>query len=343
MTTANQRLLLGLDYATTGFGGHEIAANAWLKMAAGSCRLVGSLESCDPRVREDMEGLVDRPEETTKVRDTVIIAPSFVNGCHRAMRRRLRGRVLIYAPFWGYEYIGGRAAKVARKRIADLYLCLPGFYSLQPYWHMARPFLSSKQHGIPNTSSNSKFVEVPTDRSRGEAAVRFINVGRCDFRQKQQDKLLACVAGSSSDFLQQLTLRFVGDGPDYPILARMSADRLYVSCEPWTDGRIEFDAKSVLVFSSAFEGLPLVALEALSAGLPVVATVMSGLGDLVPPAAIFDVTDPASLRRAAEAVLRDRPALIADARSKLQAMYSRTRLTAEVDRLIHRLKGGSRA
>ena len=179
--------------------------------------------------------------------------------------------------------------------------------------------------------------------SRGEAAVRLINVGRCDFRQKRQDKLLTCVAGSKSDFLQHLALRFIGDGPDYSMLASMSAGLPYVTCEPWTDGRIDFDAQSVLVFSSAFEGLPLVALEALSAGLPVIATEPSGVGDLVPSAAIFDVADPGSLRKAAEAVLRDRTALIADARAKLQAMYSQNRLAAEVDRLIHRLMDGNRS
>jgi len=64
---------------------------------------------------------------------------------------------------------------------------------------------------------------------------------------------------------------------------------------------------SCVVFTSAWEGLPLTLLEALSLGAPVVATAVDGVTDVVPPTAALLVPpgDPAAVARAISRVLNE--------------------------------------
>jgi starch synthase len=69
----------------------------------------------------------------------------------------------------------------------------------------------------------------------------------------------------------------------------------------------------VYVQSSRFEALPLAVLEAMAAGLPVVATAVGGMADIVDDGVtgfLVPPDDPAALADALEAVLGD-PALAA--------------------------------
>jgi glycosyltransferase involved in cell wall biosynthesis len=92
---------------------------------------------------------------------------------------------------------------------------------------------------------------------------------------------------------------------------------------------------SCVVSTSAWEGLPLTLLEALSLGAPVVATAVDGVTDLVPPAAALLVApgDPAAVSEAISRVLTDddlatnlrRNALAAAPSWGLQGMLDRYR------------------
>ena len=83
------------------------------------------------------------------------------------------------------------------------------------------------------------------------------------------------------------TLDMVGDGPLGPRLKRL-ADRLGLGPAVQFHGRCEdvparMAQATLLVLPSAFEGLPLVVLEAMAAGLPVVATRIGGTTEALGP------------------------------------------------------------
>jgi glycosyltransferase involved in cell wall biosynthesis len=135
------------------------------------------------------------------------------------------------------------------------------------------------------------------------------SIGRLDW-QKAYDVLVRALAD-----LPGVTAVIVGEGEERGRLEALAAelgvsDRLELA--GWIDdARSRLAAFDVFVLPSRFEGLPLVAIEAMLAGVPVVATdvgsvseavVDGSTGLLVPP------DDPAALARAIASLLAD-PAL----------------------------------
>ena len=121
-------------------------------------------------------------------------------------------------------------------------------------------------------------------------------IGRIEFNQKQQDFLVRAIADEP-----RLSLRIVGDGPDRGKLDRLIAslklqDRITV--ETWRDDPAAFYQEiDCLVIPSRYEGVPLVMLEALSCGIPVVGSDRDGMRDLLPGTWRFPFGDAAALRR----------------------------------------------
>ena len=104
-------------------------------------------------------------------------------------------------------------------------------------------------------------------------------VGRLD-RQKGFDVLLRAVTD-----LPAVHVVLVGDGPERTALERLAAElRLTerVSMLGWSDDASGYlRSFDVLAVPSRYEGLPLVLLEAMLAGVPVVATDVGGIPDAV--------------------------------------------------------------
>lgn len=110
-------------------------------------------------------------------------------------------------------------------------------------------------------------------------------IGRLD-AQKRVNWLLELSEGWLRDSPQH-DLLIVGDGPQRPLLAQTAA-RLGIG------GRVHFlgwradvaailAASELLVLPSAWEGMPNVVLEAMAAGVPVVATAAEGVRELLGP------------------------------------------------------------
>ncbi len=121
----------------------------------------------------------------------------------------------------------------------------------------------------------------------------------------------------------------IGDGPDRPMLERRAvelglADRVRW-CGTRTDARRLFRAFDVFVLSSRTEGTPIVLLEAMQAGVPIVATSVGGIPDIVGPEEAWLVAseDPDALAAAVRALHSDP----AGARRRVDA--SRRRLDAD--------------
>lgn len=129
--------------------------------------------------------------------------------------------------------------------------------------------------------------------------------------EKGQDLLLRAVARCVSEG-QEVELLLLGDGPERSALERLSTNLgigSRVSFHPHTSViRDYYEALDLLVLPSRSEGLPNVVLEALSLGVPVVATNVGAVGEvlshgetgwIVPP------DDPEALAAAISAVLAD--------------------------------------
>lgn len=107
-------------------------------------------------------------------------------------------------------------------------------------------------------------------------------------------------------------LWIAGDGPDRAALERIGGARFLGAADPAARDALLSTAAAVLVPSRVLpngrsEGTPMIALEALAAGVPVVASAVGGLRALAPAARLVPPDDPAQLAAAIAATLAAPP------------------------------------
>ena len=123
-------------------------------------------------------------------------------------------------------------------------------------------------------------------------------IGRVQFWQKRQDLAVEALALARRK-VPNLKLLIVGDGPDLDALkALVQACGLEdaVLFAGWTDGlSAVYCAADALVIPSRYEGLPLVLLQAMYFRLPVIASNVDGMADLLPPHWLFPSGDASAL------------------------------------------------
>lgn len=126
----------------------------------------------------------------------------------------------------------------------------------------------------------------------GEYAVGVI--GRVDFRQKGQDFALEAIRRFRHR-LEGYKLVFVGQGPDAQKLRSLIADgglSRIAQLSPWREDPASIYAGlDMLLISSRFEGVPLVMLEAMSYKLPIVASDVDGMAEVLPQCWLFPFGD----------------------------------------------------
>ena len=124
-----------------------------------------------------------------------------------------------------------------------------------------------------------------------------------------------------------VTVSMVGDGPEHSALTsqarRFGIERRVRLHGTIPDVASHFTAFDVFVLSSHTEGTPIVLFEAMAAGVPIIATRVGGVPDVVssPEAMLVAAADPVALAAAIRAVYRD-PAL---ARARAQRADARLR------------------
>ncbi len=119
-----------------------------------------------------------------------------------------------------------------------------------------------------------------------EGPTRIVSIGRL-VEQKGQLLLMDALARAARDVEMHLTL--VGDGPlrgaiEAEIESLGLGDRVTIT--GWRDEvgvRAELAAAHALVMPSFAEGLPMVVMEAMAAGRPVISTYIAGIPELVRP------------------------------------------------------------
>lgn len=117
--------------------------------------------------------------------------------------------------------------------------------------------------------------------------IRLVSIGR--FVEQKGQLLLVEALATALTHTPDLHLTLVGDGEMRPeieasIAARGIADRVTIT--GWVDEarvRAEIAGAHALVMPSFAEGLPMVVMEAMAAGRPVIATYVAGIPELVRP------------------------------------------------------------
>jgi glycosyltransferase involved in cell wall biosynthesis len=146
-------------------------------------------------------------------------------------------------------------------------------------------------------------------------------VGRMS-REKGLDVLIEAMKSMTQPF----KVIFIGDGPDRAKLAAQIAGLNIDACVRWTgvipDAAAIFSAFDLFVLSSRTEGIPIVLLEAMLAGVPIVATRVGGVPEMLD-------------QNEALLIPSDRPKELATAMSAVRAdlAAARRRATAALVRL----------
>lgn len=195
---------------------------------------------------------------------------------------------------------------------------------LTDFWNIRMPV-----HVIPNrVAALSRPAAPPRALLRDEAPLRLLFAGRFEPIQKGLDWLVE-VLDTNESWAADLRIEFQGAGP---FLARLKAfarraDPHRVKVLPWGNIEEALARADVLLLASRFEGLPLVAIEALWAGVPVIATVESGLADVLPQGSLYPFGDLAALRAAIGRmrVPDNREAAVVHARDRLRVLLDENR------------------
>ncbi len=120
-------------------------------------------------------------------------------------------------------------------------------------------------------------------------------LGRVEFKQKQQDFMVRTFL----DFPEAFTdchLLIAGDGPDAGKLSSMVAGKENITLLPWqSDADAFYNQIDFLMLPSRFEGVPLVMLEALARGIPVLGSRRDGMRDILPEAWTFEAENGTAL------------------------------------------------
>ncbi len=126
-------------------------------------------------------------------------------------------------------------------------------------------------------------------------------LGRIEFRQKRHDFMLQAFCDHPNLF-GDCRLVIAGDGPDAARLRELvgkSPRRNDIDLQPWQKATDPFfSGIDMLVIPSRYEGVPLVMLEALARGIPVIGSNRDGMKELLPDEWLFDPADGASLAEA---------------------------------------------
>jgi len=191
---------------------------------------------------------------------------------------------------------------------------------------------------VPNYLDRGSFERL----DRGEARLRlgldpeafvFGAIGRLVVKQKGQDVLIRAIArlGETAGAAKFL---IVGDGPDLSRLAELASElgispRIdFLPWQPRPD--LVYSALDALVLPSRFEGVPLVMLEGVYYGIPVLASAIGGVEEYLPRDWLFPPGDADALGVRIREALEGKPAkLVPEVRGRFEKVFFRDSAPAE--------------
>ena len=192
----------------------------------------------------------------------------------------------------------------------------------------------SIHNGVPDPAPRTPLAGTTSPRCTVGTVARFE-------AQKGLDVLLRAVAPLDVD------VRLVGDGPERPALVAL-AEQLELTSRltfaGWSDDvSAELDRLDVFVLASRNEGFPLAIVEAMLAGLPVVATDVGSVAEAIEPGVtglLVPPDDERALRDAIASLLADptrRDELGEAARARAASIYTAAAMAERFEQLYARL------
>lgn len=166
-------------------------------------------------------------------------------------------------------------------RAADMVVCVSWFGHSQAM-RLVTPDLWGKFRLVHCGLALEELAALPPEQREANT---IICVGRlCS--DKAQAGLLKAFAAVSPHF-PEARLRFVGDGPDRQVLEQMASQLGIASCVKFL-GRLpeketlrEIARAGLMVLPSFWEGLPVVLMEAMALGIPVISSRVAGIPELI--------------------------------------------------------------
>ncbi len=162
-------------------------------------------------------------------------------------------------------------------------LLLPVTHDLQV--HMQSKGIHNRFKVLPNTVNNEIFYPDVQHTQATPHSLKAITVGRLD-KNKATHLLIEVLAQMKSEGVT-FYLEIIGDGPERPLLEKQSQD-LGVRDEVCFKGLQEkhtiaerLKQADFFVISSLWENQPVVLLEALATGLPVIAPAVGGIPEII--------------------------------------------------------------
>ncbi|RCW76040.1 glycosyltransferase [Pseudorhodoferax soli] len=353
------------------FGGHEVMLLRWIDelqaqaqvrprvLARASSRLLDQAPQatrCEPfpaegGLRAELQWL--RRSVRALEPECVVVASGALGAHvpHVMMLRAMGLRVLLYVPLLGaFASMGYRLGAWKDRFVRWFYAKVPsGWVAIteaqaDEFRAWARP--SGPVFVLPNTIAPEleQAARMPV-RARGpQEPLRALVLGRLDAHQKGLDLLLDHLAQSDPARYGGLHFSLVGDGPyhgdieatvrTHPALAQ------HVQLQPWMSAHAALADCDVLLLCSRYEGVPLVMLEAMALGVPVVCSDLPGTQPYVPAGCRFAVGDIAAALAALQTLRPvERRRQLADAgRAGFEAQASGRAFSAHVQQLTRSVR-----
>jgi glycosyltransferase involved in cell wall biosynthesis len=166
--------------------------------------------------------------------------------------------------------------------------------------------------------------ESPGPRPREQLTVLGM-LGRVEFKQKQQDFMVSAFCDFPQAF-ENCRLVIAGDGPDRNALEQLvlkGPRKADIDLLPWQNDVDAFFASiDILVIPSRFEGVPLVMLEALARGIPVIGSNRDGMKEILPASWVFEAENAGALADTFSTAQNNWPQLIGPLREKILSEHS---------------------
>lgn len=148
-------------------------------------------------------------------------------------------------------------------------------------------------HMLPNVVDATQFVP---HSARRPGPINVLAAGRLG-KEKRFDRLLSIAAAVRRDSRVPFRLTIIGDGPEQRRLEEQARRLALLPGIVEFRGRLASPAAAfrdadIFVLTSAFEGTPNVILEAMASGLPVVATNVGGVPEIVEDGVTGYLADP---------------------------------------------------
>ena len=148
---------------------------------------------------------------------------------------------------------------------------------------------------IPDGLDLSRFT--PVSRDAHPEKVRILKIGRL-IPRKGFHFLIRALPGVIAHAINDFEVELVGDGPERANLVQL-AEQLgvehkihFAASVPYSDLPQKYREADMFVLCSLAEGMPLVVLEAMGCGLPILASRVQGIEELVAPGENGDLFPP---------------------------------------------------